>query len=66
MTPARVELEEAALREQMGAAAGRRAAALDQTQKLCTQMVSVRTALYSIILVLNQVRCVVGDAMTMP
>ncbi|XP_052133083.1 uncharacterized protein LOC113216758 [Frankliniella occidentalis] len=34
----------------------RREAALDERQKLCTQMVSVRTSLYSIIIVLNQVK----------
>lgn len=50
------EDEEKEVQDTMAAEKARRDEATERRQKLCMQMVSVRTALYSLVLVLNQVK----------
>ena len=60
------EDEEKQLRDQMAAQVARRDEAMEQRQRLCTQMVSVRTALYSLVIVLNQVKPTQATVKSLP
>lgn len=60
------EDEEKQLRDKMAAEAARRDEAIERRQRLCTQMVSVRTALYSLVLVLNQVKPTQATVKSLP